>query len=300
MTFTSYMTKAVRPLAAAALLGFMISPAAAADSADQSQAAAKNEDVLRICASAKEAPYSVDDETGFENKIAKIMADEMGREAEFVWIDKPAIYVVRDLLEKNKCDLVIGLDAGDPRVLTSTPYYRAPYVFVMREDTPLQITDFDSPDFSKTGNIGFDPGGPVETMLKKVGAYNRNFNYHRSLTNFKSRRNQYIRVEPTKFVSDVATRKADLAIVFAPEVARYVTENDAVKMVVVPDSNVRVDGEEVPFHFDQAMGVRKGDQELLDEVNAALERAKPRIIGVLEEEGIPVEEPKNKETTSKS
>ena len=44
----------------------------------------------------------------------------------------------------------------------------------------------------------------------------------KSLTGFKSKRNQYVRVPPTRIVGDVADGKADFAIVFAPEVARYV------------------------------------------------------------------------------
>ena len=54
------------------------------------------------------------------------LADAMGRKAEFVWSEKPAIYLVRDQLDKKLCDVVIGLDTGDQRVLTSKPYYRAP------------------------------------------------------------------------------------------------------------------------------------------------------------------------------
>ncbi len=32
----------------------------------------------------------------------------MGRKVQFVWSDKPAIYLVRDFLDKKLCDVVAG------------------------------------------------------------------------------------------------------------------------------------------------------------------------------------------------
>ncbi len=254
--------------------------------------AAADVEVLRVCAGANDGPYSTSKEDGFENQIAKLLAEAMGRKVEFAWEEKPAIYLVRDQLETGNCDVVIGVDANDQRLATSKPYYRAPYVFVERTDSPLDITSFDSPDLEKAKNIGYVPGTPPEAMMVKHGLYSKNFNYVKSLTNFKSPRNQYIRIDPARMVNEVANGTADLAIVFAPAVARYVKEKgDKLKMVVVPDDHERVDGEKIPFHFDQAVGVRKDDEELLKEINAALEKAGPEIRSVLEEEGIPLEQP---------
>jgi mxaJ protein len=133
-------------------------------------------------------------------------------------------------------------------------------------------------------------------MLEKLGLFNRNFNYMKSLTGFKSKRNQYVRVKPEKLVGDVADGTADFAVGFAPEVARYVKQRgDALKMVVVPENATRADGEPLPFHFDQSLGVRKDDKELISEVNAALEKAKPEIEKALKDEGIPLEEPASQE-----
>lgn len=267
-----------------------------ANAADPAQDASSNvkadPTVLRVCAAAQEAPYSTKDSTGFENRIAETLATAMGRKVEFVWYDKPAIYLVRDQLDPKFCDVVIGVDSGDQRVLTSKPYYRAPYVFIERTDSPLDITDWNSPDLRKAGKIGFVPGSPAETMMTKLDLYGANFNYVKSLTNFKSPRNQYVRIDPSRMVGEVASGKAGLAIGFAPEVARYVRESDGkVKMIVIPDDNTRADGQKVPFHFNQSIGVRKDDQELLDQINSALDKAAPQIQAVLKDEGIPVEKP---------
>lgn len=241
---------------------------------------------LRICAAANELPFSNRDGAGFENKIATAVAQAMGRTAEFVWLDKPSIYIVRDLLDKRLCDVVMGLDTGDPRVLTTRPYYRSGYVFVQKSDSPLDLKSWESADLSNVDKIGFVAGTPVETMVRKVGLYESNFNYMKSLMGYKDRRNQYVRVPPEKMVGEVADGTADVAVAFAPEVARYVKQSGKLKMTLIPDDNTRSDGEKVPHHFDQSAGVRLDDKGLLAAVDLALEKAKPAIDKILEDEGI--------------
>ena len=276
-------------LSTAVILASLASPGWAAEEKAAAQPA--DPSVLRVCASEVEQPYSSRDGQGFENKIAQVIAQAMGRKAKFVWTDKPAIYLVRDQLDKNNCDVVIGLDTGDPRVLTSKPYYRAPYVFVVRKDSPLDITSWDSPDLRKSKGIGLSQDSPAQVMLEKLGLFNANFNYMKSLTGFKSKRNQYVRVPPERMVSDVVDGKSTVAAVFAPEIARYVKQRgDTLKLVVIPDNATRGDGQHVPFHFDQSFGVRKDDKQLLADVNAALEKARPEIENILKEEGIPLDE----------
>jgi len=101
-----------------------------------------------------------------------------------------------------------------------------------------------------------------------------------------------VRIDPDKLVGEVASGNADLAIAFAPEVARFVKESGGkLKMVVIPDGNERVDGEKVPFHFDQSVGVRQDDAKLRDELDAALQKAASQIQSVLKDEGIPLDKP---------
>ncbi|CAA2137881.1 hypothetical protein HYPP_00682 [Hyphomicrobium sp. ghe19] len=284
---TNSMSSSIQFAAAITITAFAIFSSAPSHSDEATATPANDASVLRICAAAKELPYSATDKSGFENKIAEILAAEMGRKAEFVWSDKPAIYAVRDQLDKKLCDVVIGADTGDERVQTSRPYYRAPYVFIVRKDSPLKIESWDSPDLAKAHLIGFVQGTPAEVMMTKLDLYNDSINYVSSLTNFKDKRNSYTRIPPDRMVGEVADKTAALAVAFAPEVARYVVANDALKMVVIPDNNVRSDGERVPFHFDQSFAVRKDDKVLLTAIDAALPKAQPKIEQVLKEEGVP-------------
>lgn len=276
------MTKktAFRQLLAATLAGAAVIGAVSAASAAEK---------LRICASTKEAPYSAADGSGFENRIAVTLAEAMGREPEFVFSDKFAIYIVRDLLETGECDVVLGIDAGDERLLTSTPIYRTGYVMVSREETNFTTADWEDirdTDFSRFAIRFYSP---AETILKYTGKWEDNAAYLYGLINFKSNRNTYNQVEASKLVTEVAGGEADLAIAFAPDVARYVKSSPVpVRMTLIDKPITRSDGKVLPLQFDQAIGVRKDSQALLDQINAAIPDIRGDIDRILAEEGIPL------------
>ncbi|MEC4589694.1 methanol oxidation system protein MoxJ [Nitrospirillum amazonense] len=243
---------------------------------------------LRICAAAKEPPYSAQDNSGFENRIAMAVANAMGRQPVFVYSDKPGIYAVRDWLDKKKCDVIVGMDANDPRVLTTTPYYRTGYVFVTRKDQHLALKSWNDPAIRKVGHIVVEFGSPSEVMLKQVDRYNDNMAYLYSLVGFRSPRNEYVQIPPEKMAGEVRGGGADLAVAFAPSIARYVKADPTLQMTAVKDDAKRSDGQALPQYYDQSMGVRLGDTDLQAALNAALVKARPQITAILEEEGIPL------------
>ncbi len=242
---------------------------------------------LRICASKIEAPFSYADGSGFENKIATAVAEAMGRKAEFVWTDRAAIYLVRDLLDKNECDVVVGLDPDDPRVLTTRPYYRSGYAIVTRAEQNVDIDSWSDPELMGMKQVAMGFASAPEAMFKKIGKYEDNVNYIYELVEFKSRRNQYIRVDPGLMVNQVATGKADAAIAFAPELARYVRDSVVPLEISFVPPDQTGSGEPIPFVYDQTMGVRKDDTELRDALNVAIEKAMPKIRTILEQEAVP-------------
>ncbi len=247
-------------------------------------------DTLRICAGANENPYSTKDGTGFENKVANALAEAMGRRPVFVFTDKPAIYLVRDFLDKNQCDVVMGLDTGDERVLTSKPYYRTGYVFVTRKDRNIHIKDWEDDELAKLTNIAMAVGSPAEAILKAIGKFETNMNYMYSLVNFRSARNQYIRLDPARMVNEVIQGNADAAIGFGAEVGRYVKASSVpLTMEFVPKDRVADgQGKTIEFNYSQSVATRKNDSALMKEVDAALEKAQPQITQILKEEGIPL------------
>ncbi|RVU18400.1 methanol oxidation system protein MoxJ [Methylobacterium oryzihabitans] len=243
--------------------------------------------VLRVCA-ATQPPLSLKDGTGLENRIAGAVAEAMGRKVQFVWSDKPAIYLVRDFLDKKLCDVVAGLDTGDPRVLTTKPYYRSGYVFVTRVQDGLDLSSWSDPRLKDVNHVAVPFGSPSEAMLKNIGRYEEDMAYLYSLVNFRSPRNQYTQIDPARLVGEVASGKADVAAPFAPDVARFVKASTVpLRMTLVADDAARSDGQKVAMRFDQSMGVRRGNEALLAALDQALVKARPAIDAILKDEGVP-------------
>jgi mxaJ protein len=246
-------------------------------------------DTLRVCAASNEMPYSNSAEGGFENDIAKALAKSMSLPVQFVWSDKAAIFLVTEQLMKNTCDVVMGVDTGDTRVLTSEPYYKSGYAFIYKSDKGLDVTDWDSADVKDMHKFAVVAGTPSEVMLREIGKYSENFNYQKSLAGYKSPRNKYIRLEPKMLINQVLYGKADMAHLWAPEVARYVKGSQGkLTMVLSPEFDTLSDGQQVAEHYQQSVAVRLGDKTLLNAVNKGLAKAAPEIKKILDKEGIPL------------
>jgi len=92
----------------------------------------------------------------------------------------------------------------------------------------------------KAKRIAFVPGTPPEVMMRAIGRYNDMFNYSQELVGFKSRRNQYIKYESSKLVSEVSSGHAEIAALWGPSAARYVKASTTpLVMTMIPDDNVR-------------------------------------------------------------
>lgn len=243
---------------------------------------------LKVCTAENEMPYSNKAGEGFENKLAQYLAEQLGRKLETVtWTDPR--YFIRDFVDKGLCDVVIGVDQGDPRLLTTVPYYRSGYVFITRKGDDLDLQNWDSDVLQKAKRIAFIPGTPAETMLRAKGRYNDMFNYQQELVGFKSKRNQYIKYDTENLVNEVASGKAEVAVLWGPAAARYVQSSTTpLTMTVIPDNNQRADGEKVDFHYSTSMGVRKGDVALLEQLNTLIRNAEDDFAEILEAEGIPL------------
>jgi mxaJ protein len=271
------------PLKKSHLAAFIVGSSCAAASAGAAEST-----VLKVCAAENEMPYSNRKGEGFENGLTELLGKQTNRSIEYVFWKDPRYYV-RDFLNKGLCDVVIGLDTGDPRVATTIPYYRSAYTFVSRQRDNLDLRDWDADALRTADRIGFVPGTPSEVMMRSIGRYNDMFNYIQELVGFKSRRNQYVKYDPAKLVGDVSGGRAKLAVLWGPSAARYVKASTIpLTMTVIADDNTRLDGEKVDFHFSTSMAVRKNETGLLEELNHFIKHNQKPITELLEKEGIPI------------
>ncbi|MBV9656457.1 MAG: hypothetical protein JOZ42_18020, partial [Acetobacteraceae bacterium] len=92
--------------ATAAALLLSVSVAAA------QQAELLPETELRVCADPHNLPFSNDRREGFENKIAALIGDDLGRPVSYVWFPQ-VVGFARNTLLSRQCDLVMGTVSGD-------------------------------------------------------------------------------------------------------------------------------------------------------------------------------------------
>ena len=241
-------------------------------------------EALRVCTADNDMPYTSPDRRGFEDRLADLLARQLASPVERVQFNDPR-YVVRDGIDKRNCDVMMGVDAGDPRLQTTAPYYRSSYVFLTRTADGLEIRDWEAPVL-RQARIGVVPGTPAETMLRQIGRHSDSFRYLMSLGGNKSMRNRFVRYDVEKLVRDLADGEIDVAVAWAPSVARYVRDSRVpLTATTVPDSK-RSDGEPVAFSYDTAIGVRKDNAALRTRIESALQALQPEVAEILTEEGI--------------
>ena len=246
-------------------------------------------DDLNVCAGKNEMPFSNDKKEGFENDIAEIVAKSLNKKLNYVYWDDPR-YAVGFFLDKKKCDVVLGVDSTDPRVLKTKPYYKTGYVFITRKDREIDISSWND-DLLKERNfrIGVMPDSPGKVMLLQINRFDDMFDYFAEKQKYQSTRNKYVRVDPQEVVNDVASKNIHAAMLWAPEAARYVKQSkEPLKVQLVKDDAKKSNGESVQMHYEIVMGVRKDDVKLQQALNKAIDEKRGDIESVLKREGIPL------------
>src|SRR5437868_5512707 len=114
---------------------------------------------LRVCADPDNLPFSNREERGIENKIAILVAGELGRTVSYFWWPHRRGFI-RNTIKANECDVIMGVPEGMDMFLTTRPYYRSAFQYVSRADRNLKIMFFDDPRLRqlKVGiaTIGYD------------------------------------------------------------------------------------------------------------------------------------------------
>ena len=233
---------------------------------------------LRVCAEPDNLPLSNEHEAGFENRIARVVADELQATLVYEWRLQRRGFV-RKTIGADLCDAWIGVPAGLDRVLTTRPYYRSGYVFLNRADAREPLTSFADPRLARlrvgVQLIGDDlAASPPGLALARAGATENVVGYPVWGEGSAAER----------ISADLAAGRLDAALVWGPQ-AGYFVDHARVPLAVV--RAVAPTGFEVPFEFAIAMGVRQGDADLRRELDAALERRARDIDAILDAFHVP-------------
>ena len=230
---------------------------------------------FKVCSDPDNMPYSNIRGEGFEDKIAEVIAKDLGKKLTYAYAYNRQGFL-RNTINAGRCDVIIGITSDFDALRTSTPYYRSGHVFVWRKDSNFKITDWTSPDLRK-GVIGIVDKSPATVPL----------NDNNLMANAKPYRLQRDLNLPTSFlIDDLAKGEIDVAVMWGPIAGYYIKQSKVpLEMAFVPEYNkVNRAGKE---YWNISMGVRMKDKDRLKMINEALARNKDKIAKILADYGIP-------------
>jgi mxaJ protein len=229
---------------------------------------------LRVCADPDNLPFSNNKQQGFENRIAELVAKDLNARLVYQW-QRMGRGFVRDYLNTGECDALIGIPASYKPVLTTSPYYRSTYVFVNRRDGTLKPASLDDPALHKL----------------KIGVQVLEEDYTPPATALARRhlQDQIVGFDTTgedadSIIRAVADHRVDTAIVWGPLAGFFAMKYPGLELTPVTPE---VDPPALPLTFAIAMGVRKGNTALRDELENFIEKRRANVNAILDRYGVP-------------
>jgi mxaJ protein len=231
---------------------------------------------LRICADPDNMPFSNSAGRGFDNRIAALVAQDIGRTPVFVEARSRRGFL-RERFNQGACDVLAGIPLGMRGVATTQPYYRSTYIFVTPAREHLQIGSFQDPHLNGR-RIGLqileENYSPPSLPLIRNG-------HAAQLVGFAS-----FGSGDREIVRAVADGRVGVAVVWGP-VAGYFAAMQHPPLMLTPVGPA-TDSSGVSFVYSIAFAVHKNDAPLLNALNASLARLEPRIQKILAAYHVPV------------
>jgi quinoprotein dehydrogenase-associated probable ABC transporter substrate-binding protein len=236
---------------------------------------------LRVCADPNNMPFSNERQQGFENRIASLIARDLGVPVQYTWWPERRGFV-RNTLKARSCDVVMQVPASYELTEHTAPYYRSTYVFVTRADRHLTVKSFDDPALRHL-RIGIHMMGddyansPAASALARRGLAAQ-------IVPFMIY-GDYSRPDPpAQLIRAVATDSVDVAVAWGP-LAGYFAKRSPVRLVLTPVTPASRE-----FAYSMAMGVRHGDSTMRSLLDTELTRRRAEIRHILEDYGVPLVE----------
>lgn len=244
-------------------------------------------EALKVCADPNNLPFSNSDQSGFENKLAELLAEKLGLPLEYTWFPQRMGFIRNTLRAEvagggYKCDLVMGVPAGYERAITTDAYYRSTYAMVFPEGSGLDSVekpdDLLSLDTQKLASLRFGvfERSPAMDWLKR-------HNLHRQAIAFPA-----LSGDPDDYPGQLVDRELangniDVAMLWGPIAGYFAGKADKpMKVVAFPRDN------QLHFDFGIAAGVRFGDGEWRDQVQQLLNDNAEQVEAILREYNVPL------------
>jgi quinoprotein dehydrogenase-associated probable ABC transporter substrate-binding protein/PQQ-dependent catabolism-associated CXXCW motif protein len=234
-----------------------------------------DQDTLRVCADPHNLPFSDQAGDGFENKIAELLADDLGVELAYTWYPQ-SIGFVRNTLGAHVCDVVIGVTSTSELMQNTNPYYRSSYALVQRADAERKVASLHDPAL-KDLRIGAVARTPPVDLLARQGLL-RNLKPYQLMvdTRFESPGRQ--------MVEDLAAGEIDVGVLWGP-IGGYWAKQQSVPIEVIPLTD---EGHAARLDFRITMGLRRNEPEWKEVLNHFIAARQDEIQAILLDYGVPL------------
>ena len=240
------------------------------------------ERVLRVCADPNNLPFSNEKREGFENRIADVLAEELGARVEYTWWAQRRGFI-RNTLKAGSCDVVMGIPTSVEMVLPTKPYYRSTYVFVTRAGKGPKVRSFDDAVL-RTAKVGVHLIGDDGANTPPAHALTRR-GIVRNVAGYSVYGDYREPNPPARIIDAVAKGDIDVAVAWGP-LAGYFADREPVPLTIAPVSP-QIDLPYLPFVFDISIGVRRGDTVLRDRLDQALVKRRATVDSILDAYHVP-------------
>ncbi|MFS8371809.1 quinoprotein dehydrogenase-associated putative ABC transporter substrate-binding protein [Xanthomonas campestris] len=229
--------------------------------------------VLRVCADPGNMPLSNKAGEGFQNKIAQVVAEAMGRRLEYEWRTYYQRGLARSTINAGRCDVLMDLNSDFKMGLTTRPLYRSPYVLVTRKGLDLVPTSLDDPALKKL-RLGVFQSSPARQALYEHGVSGEvQYLFYDSATAPEE--------HPGKLVERVAAGELDAAESWGPVAGYYAARNN---LGVVPLNTI----DDAVLEYSMAWAVARKNAALRDALNTALQQSAGKIDEILRSYHVPL------------
>ncbi len=231
---------------------------------------------LRVCADPRNMPFSTQAGEGFENKLAELFAQKLGKSLAYEWYPQATGFVRMTLLAR-RCDVVMGYPLGDDLVQPTNPYYRSAYALVFKPGTGLDgVEQLEDPRL-KDKHIGIIAGTPPADNMAAAGLMGNAKPYPLVVDT---------RVESSTqaMMQDLEAGVIDVAALWGP-IAGYYAKKAGVPLSIVLLTKEK-SGPSMTYRI--VMGVRRSDQEWKRQLNSLISSNQKGIDHLLLSYGVPL------------
>ena len=251
--------------------------------------AAAERTAFRVCADPNYLPYSNRAGEGFENRIAVMLAEDLGLPVEFTWFPQRMGFIRNTLRAEregggHKCDVVMGVPDDFELTITTKPYYRSTYALVYVKGRGLDdvetIDDLLNMERSRLEKVrfGLAERNPGTVWLASHGMLDQLVVAYASQLGDPG-------IQPGELEQrDLLEGRIDATIMWGPIAGHFVSRGKDTKIKMIPmrsEPGLKLD-------FAISAGVRFGEGAWKNELEALLTRNASRIEKLLREYNVPL------------